>query len=111
MECTSIKDVEHLTNNLQPGDWFIVDVDDTLIAPQATMFRPESPSCGFIDYLKNLPHENLTEILSTWRLKRKAMLVEQEWPEILNSLIKQGVTVLALTQVNSDRTFQITIKF
>ena len=101
MECTSIKSLDEIISQLQPGDWFIVDVDDTLIAPKAIMFRPQSPSYGFIDSLKKTAPQTLPKILSTWRLNRKTMLVEPQWPEILKQLKNKGVTVLALTQMNT----------
>lgn len=103
MECTSINDLNYIIEQLQPGDCLIVDVDDTLITPQAMMFRPQSPYHTFLDKIKKEKPQNLTDILSTWRLNRKVCLVEPQWPEILANLIKKGVTVLALTQVNTGK--------
>lgn len=101
MECVSIHDLKLELDQLQSGDWFIVDVDDTLITPQAMMFRPSSPFNSLIDDLKKEAPFNLAEIVSTWRLNRKIMLVEQEWPAILEMLKNKGVTVLALTSMHT----------
>lgn len=101
MECVSIHDLKPELDQLQSGDWFIVDVDDTLITPQAVMFRPSSPFNALIDDLKKTAPPNLAEIVSTWRLSRKTMLVEQEWPTILEMLKKKGVTVIALTSMHT----------
>lgn len=100
-KCFSVGDLEYQLNQLQAGDQFIVDVDDTLIATQAMMFRPSSPFYEFIDKLKKEAPKNVADIISTWRLNRKSMLVEPLWPEILNNLRNRGITVLALTQVNT----------
>ena len=70
MECISIKNLSNQIDQLQPGDWLIVDVDDTLIAPKAMMFRHSSTFYGFLDKLKKQGCDNLAEILSTWRLIR-----------------------------------------
>ena len=101
MECVSIHDLQSELDQLQPGDWFIVDVDDTLITPQAMMFRPSSPFCTIIDDLKKDAPSNLAEIVSTWRLNRKIMLVEQEWITIFEMLKSKGVTVIALTSMHT----------
>lgn len=101
MQCVSVTDLRSSIDQLKPGDWFIVDIDDTVITPQAMMFRSSSPFHTFIDDIKKEAIPNLVDILSTWRLNRRVMLVEQEWPQILNLLKNKGVTVLALTQVHS----------
>lgn len=101
MECVSIHDLQSELDQLQLGDWFIVDVDDTLITPQAMMFRPSSPFCTFIDKLKKDAPPNLAETVSSWRLSRKIMLVEQEWPTIFEMLKNKGVTVIALTAMHT----------
>ncbi len=101
MECVSIHDLQSEIDQLQPGDWFIVDIDDTLITPQAMMFRHSSPFCTFVNKLKKDAAPNLAEIVSTWRLSRKIMLVEQGWPVILETLKTKGVTVIALTSMHT----------
>lgn len=102
-ECTSVHTLKDLINSLQPRDYFVVDVDDTLITPQAMMFRDRSPFYGFLDNIKKHAPKNLPEILSTWRLSRKAILVEAQWPSILKDLNTKGITVLALTQFNTGK--------
>lgn len=101
MECSSIKTLQSRIDQLQPGDWFVVDIDDTIITPQAMMFRPASSFCTFIDGIKQ--KSNIADIVSAWRLNRKVMLVEQEWPEILDALQAKGVIVIALTQMHTGK--------
>lgn len=101
MECVSIHDLKPELDQLQPGDWFIVDVDNTLITPSAMMFRPSSPFSTFIDNLKKDASLNVAEIVSTWRLSRKIMLVDPQWPAILEALKTKGVTVIALTAMHT----------
>ena len=67
------------------------------------MFRHSSTFYGFLDKLKKQGCDNLAEILSTWRLNRKVMLTEEEWPEILSNLVSKDITVLALTQMNTGK--------
>jgi hypothetical protein len=81
MECSSIKTLQSRIDQLQPGDWFVVDIDETIITPQAMMFRPASPYCTFIDGIKL--KSNIADIVSALLLNRKVMLVEQEWPTII----------------------------
>lgn len=99
MECVSIKTLQPSLDQLESGDWLIVDIDDTVIAPSAMMFRTQSPHCKLIDKLKTLPDSDIT--VSIWRLNRKVMLVEKEWPAIINALQKRGVIVIALTQMHT----------
>jgi len=99
MECISIKTLQPYLDQLQPGDWLVVDIDDTIITPKATMFRTKSPHHKFIDHLKTLPDSSLT--ISIWRLSRDVTLVENEWPAIIDSLKKRGVIVVALTQMHT----------
>ncbi len=101
VSCFSIDALSENLGKLQQGDWFIVDVDDTLITPKAMMFRPQSPYHDFIDDIKKAKPQNFSEILSTWRLNRETTLVEKQWPEILKALKAKGVTVVALTQMNT----------
>ena len=99
MECVSIKTLQPYLDQLQPGDWLVVDIDDTVITPSAMMFRTQSPHCKLIDNLKTSPNSDLT--VSIWRLNRKIMLVEEEWPAIIDALQKRGVIVIALTQMHT----------
>lgn len=99
MECISIKTLQPCLDQLQPGDWLVVDIDDTIITPKAAMFRTKSPHHKFIDHLKTLPDSSLT--ISIWRLSRDVTLVENEWPTIIDTLKERGVIVIALTQMHT----------
>lgn len=99
MECISIKTLLPYLEQLQPGDWLVVDIDDTIITPTTMMFRTQSPYHKLIDNLKASPNSDVT--VSTWRLSRKIMLVEKEWALILELLKKKGVIVIALTQMHT----------
>lgn len=99
MACASVKDLKSDLDQLQAGDFLVVDIDDTVITPSAMMFRKQSPHHQVIDILKKQPNSEFT--IATWRLGRKVMLVEPEWPEIIESLKKRGVIVIALTQMHT----------
>lgn len=70
------------------------DVDDTLITPV-------SPTCGMIDEIKSQKEQypNYTNILSTWRLHRKARLLDKQWPMVLKT-IKKNAPCYGLTKVD-----------
>lgn len=99
MKYTSLKMIAPILQTLQKGDWLVVDVDDTLITPQAMMFRTKSPHHTFLDKIKEQP--KVDEIIATWRLNRKIMLVEPTWPETIESLKNRGIIVIALTQMHT----------
>ena len=44
-------------------------------------------------------HPNFEEIISHWRLKRKVMLLDNKWPEVVNAL-KKRFKVYALTKMD-----------
>ncbi len=101
MECNTVKDALLKIHQLKEGDCLILDIDDTIIMPEAMMFHPCSPFSKFIDDLKKKKHEKLPQILSNWRLRRKIKLVEEDWVEIINLLKSRGVKVIALTAMQS----------
>lgn len=99
MECISLKELQLHLDQLQAGDFLVVDIDDTVITPRSMMFRPQSPHHKIIDNLKKQP--NTDPIVAIWRLGRHVMLVEPQWPEIIESLKNRGVIVIALTQMHT----------
>ncbi|MCE2716192.1 MAG: DUF2608 domain-containing protein [Pseudomonadota bacterium] len=99
MAYLSVKDLKPCLDQLQAGDFLVIDIDDTVITPRAMMFRAQSPHHKIIDDLKKQP--NSDPIVAIWRLGRHVMLVEPEWPEIIESLKSRGVIVIALTQMHT----------
>jgi hypothetical protein len=80
----------------------LLDVDDTLITPKAAIFRYSSPMKGLIDDIKADKENinNFEEIISKWRLSRKTILVEDEWPKTIEDL-KTKYSVYALTKMEA----------
>lgn len=97
----SITQIISIISTLQPGDWLVVDVDNTLIMSVDDIFKSNSPDKDFIDNLKKQNLKNLETNLSKWRLKRKIQLVENSWPEILKIAKVQEIFVYALTQMDT----------
>lgn len=97
----TIKQIIAVINALQPGDWLVVDVDNTLIMPEDAIFQSNSPDKNFVDELKKQNPSNLATNLSKWRLKRKVKFVENGWSEILQTAHDKGVMVYALTQMDT----------
>lgn len=81
----------------------LLDVDDTIITPESLTFR-SAPYNQIMDEIKANRHRypNYEEIISNWRLQRKAILIDPNWPQILNDL-KNKYTVFALTKVNTGK--------
>ncbi|MDX2050262.1 MAG: DUF2608 domain-containing protein [Rickettsiaceae bacterium] len=87
-----------------PKDSIIfVDVDDTIITPVSKTFRKE-PYNKLIDEIKKerSKYENYEEIISNWRLQRKVMLVDQDWPDTLLRL-KIKYKVYGLTKMDHGK--------
>jgi hypothetical protein len=110
-EISKLADAQNILAKAGPGTWVLLDVDDTLITPSDLIFRYDegrNPDRLFIDDYKklhNLPlntdtRHKFLSALSTWRMKRPIQLVEEGWPKTVNTLKKQGATVLALTQMD-----------
>ena len=79
------------------------DVDDTLITPQSKTFK-SAPYNKMMDRIKSNKEQfpNFKEILSNWRLQRSVMLVDNEWPKIIN-LLKKPYPVYGLTKINTGK--------
>jgi len=80
-----------------------LDVDDTLITPVSTTFRAP-PYNQLIDQIKNnkLDYPNFAEIVSNWRLQRKIMLLDKNWPAVIDQL-KLNFSVYGLTKMDTGR--------
>lgn len=86
------------------GDTVILlDVDDTIITPKSLTFR-SSPHNKIIDEIKanRDQYQNYEEIVSNWRAQRKSVLIDADWPGVLNSL-KHGFRIYGLTKVNTGK--------
>ena len=85
-----------------PKDAIIfIDVDDTLITPISKTFHG-TLSREMIDEIKEdkLKYPNYAEIISNWRLQRKAMILDQDWPKVIREFRKE-FRVYALTKLDS----------
>ena len=97
------KIMTHLKNLSADGKnvLILLDVDDVLIVPESLTFH-SSPYNKLIDELKAQKdrYPDFEGILSRWRLQRKAMLVDQDWPKVIEEL-KQSYSVYGLTKVHT----------
>lgn len=77
-----------------------VDIDDTVVTPESRTFR-EAPYNQMIDEIKGKKelYSNYEEIVSNWRLQRKVMLLDEDWPGVLKGLKEKG-RVYGLTKVD-----------
>lgn len=97
-----LHEIQEVLSKVSEGAVIFIDVDDTLIAPQSTLFRAASPYRSFIDQIKkdrdNIP--NFERVLSHWRLQRKTILVSEKWPHLIQSL-KIKYPVYGLTKMET----------
>ena len=94
-----VKQLKHL-----PKDSVIFfDIDDTIITPASKTFR-SAPHNQLIDDIKKNKdqYHNYHEIVSNWRLQRKVMLLDQNWPNALAAL-KEKFPVYGLTKMDAGK--------
>jgi len=94
-------DVQKHLENLPCETVVFVDVDDTIITPVSKTFH-SAPYNKLIDEIKKNKerYPNFQEIVSNWRLQRKVMLLDDEWPRVLESL-KEKFPVYGLTKMDA----------
>lgn len=81
----------------------LIDIDDTIITPVSKAFRT-LPHNKMIDEIKKNKenYDNYEAIVSNWRLQRKAMLIDRDWPKLILKL-KQESEVYGLTKMDTGR--------
>lgn len=99
-EVRSSVDVVKSLENLPENSIIFIDVDDTIITPASKTFR-KPPYNMLIDEIKKNKdsYPNYEEIVSNWRLQRKARLIDENWPKSL-SVLKEKHIVYALTKMD-----------
>jgi len=103
-EIVEAETVDEVLKHLQgvPADAVVfLDIDDTVITPVSTTFRAP-PYNGMVDEIKSNKdkYSNYVEIVSNWRLQRKVMLVDPQWPAVIEGL-KKHRPIYALTKMDS----------
>ncbi|MCP5369945.1 MAG: DUF2608 domain-containing protein [Rickettsiaceae bacterium] len=80
-----------------------VDIDNTIITPLSKTFRSTAHN-KLIDEIKQnkAKYKNYEAIISNWRLQRKVMLTDKDWPQILTDL-KQRYDVYGLTKIDTGK--------
>ena len=79
------------------------DIDDTIIIPKSLSFRCP-PYNGMIDRIKEKKEliKNYEQIISNWRVSRKVMLLDENWPCVIENL-KKKMNIFALTKMNTGK--------
>lgn len=95
------KEVADLAEELPKTGIILLDVDDTLITPKASLFRIAPGELSAVDLIKQNPqtYPNFKDIVSKWRAARKTMLVDSQWPAIIKEM-KKTHPVYALTKMD-----------
>ncbi len=103
IEIRDLKEIEKCFEKASPAAVILVDIDYTIIIPKAKMFRDNSKHKHFIDDLKKNRDKipNFENILSSWRLQRKVMLVNERWPELIDKMRQSGRKIYAFTQMDT----------
>lgn len=103
LEASSTSEIDLLLKNIKPDTVIFIDIDDTIITPLSTTFRAP-PYNNLIDDIKKNKdlYPNYEQILSTWRLERRIILLDQEWPAFINKT-KQDFCVYGLTKMDTGK--------
>ncbi len=101
VEARSATEVFTIVENFPQETIIFLDVDDTLITPKSTSFRTIHNIIEEIKKDKD-QYKNFEEILGNWRLQRKIMLLDKNWPSILAKL-KEKYRVYGLTKMDSGK--------
>lgn len=105
IETKNIATIKKHIANTDTDALILLDIDDTVITHKANMFRAHSKYRNLIDDIrkerKNL--HNYEEIYSNWRLQRKVMLVENQWPSIIENAVTLDKKIYALTQIDGGK--------
>jgi hypothetical protein len=100
VEAKTASEAVNCLNDIPQGAIIFIDIDDTVITPVSKTFR-KTPYNKLIDEIKKnkAKYQNYEEIVSNWRLQRKAMLIDENWPAILVQL-KEKFAVYGLTKMD-----------
>lgn len=101
----SAKEVQRIINQLNKKITIFCDIDDTLIVPVSKSFRSiHHMDKHLIDEFKEeyRNHKDYELVLGNWRLQRKAMLVDKEWPNVINHL-KSRYVMYGITKMNGGK--------
>lgn len=78
----------------------LIDLDNTLITPVSKAFRVTPNLIDDIKKNKNNT-KNFINLLSHWRLQRKIMLVDPQWPTVLATLKKKHASIYGFTKIET----------
>lgn len=83
----------------------LVDVDNTIITPKSLLFRSSSPYRNIVDDIKanKYPFLDTEKIVSTWRVERQSMLVDDAWPELIKQIHSLATPIFAFTHMGTGR--------
>ncbi len=103
LKAHTAEEVHRLIKKSTADTIILFDIDDTIITPVSNHFRSE-PHKRLIDNIKKNKHlyGNYETIVSNWRLQRKVMLIDKQWPNIINKL-KETHRVYGLTKMDTGK--------
>ena len=100
IEAKTAREFMNCLSDIPQNAIIFIDIDDTIITPVSKTFR-KPPYNKLIDEIKKNKdkYPNHVEIVSNWRLQRKVMLVDENWPLLLAQL-KEKFSVYGLTKIS-----------
>lgn len=103
LKAHTAEEIQNIIKKSTADAIILFDIDDTIITPVSHHFRSE-PHKRLIDNIKKNKHlyDNYETIVSNWRLQRKVMLVDEQWPNIINQL-KETHKVYGLTKMDTGK--------
>ncbi|MEK6734701.1 MAG: DUF2608 domain-containing protein [Pseudomonadota bacterium] len=104
LKASRIIDIKQVIESLPKDSIIFIDVDDTIITPVSSSFRVRVGELNLIDEIKlnKESYPNYKEIISNWRLSRKTILTDPDWPEFIKEL-KNYFKVFALTKMDKGK--------
>ncbi|HXH55582.1 MAG TPA: DUF2608 domain-containing protein [Gammaproteobacteria bacterium] len=99
LEAKTTREFINCLSDIPQNAIIFIDIDDTIITPVSKTFR-KPPYNELIDEIKKNKdkYPNHVEIVSNWRLQRKVMLIDENWPFLLKQL-KENFVVYGLTKI------------
>lgn len=101
------KQVQNLLNAVDENTLVLIEIDETLITPSSNMFRYNGNMYyTFINDLANQAKQipALNQAIITWLSDRKIMLVEDQWPILIQKMQNVGALVFGLNYMNKHVT-------
>ncbi|MFY9590145.1 DUF2608 domain-containing protein [Rickettsia endosymbiont of Halotydeus destructor] len=94
--------IKNLLPKIDANTLVLVNINNTIITPRSKIFRyNNNPYIAFVENLNSLAKSNsaINVTIASLITQRQMMLVEQNWPNLINKMKSQGAKVFGFTKV------------